>query len=303
MSPTLEPLRAELSGLPGPVIVFNKSHSGSRVVSALLSAGGVFMGAHRNESGDALDILDLVTPLVGRYYPDYSPLWNTDLAAEEELLAMAQRAFRGHLEGYTPGSGTPWGWKLCETTFILPVLDYCFPNARYVHLVRDGRDVAFSDHRGPSDDWWRKIYFNTDRIRTVHGLPLTGASYRRNRPIFNALHWVNAVTVGRNFGAMLRERCLEVRYEDLCLDFDRTARRVLAFAGAPDPEAGIRLLAPTIRVTSIGKYRQASRRDQQRVLPILKPLLLSLGYLADDPERPRPSVRSTLAHLRGRRSP
>ena len=42
--------------------------------------------------------------------------------------------------------------------------------ARYIHLIRDGRDVAFSDHHAPDKAFWRKVYFNTDRIRDLAGV-------------------------------------------------------------------------------------------------------------------------------------
>ena len=89
---------------------------------------------------------------------------------------------------------------------------------------------------------------------------------------------------------MLHERCLQVKYEDLCADFRPVARRILEFAGAPDVEAAIRVVEPTMHARSVGKHRSQSARDQRKVMAIVKPLLLSLGYLADDPERPRRSV-------------
>ena len=68
---------------------------------------------------------------------------------------------------------------------------------RVIHLVRDGRDVAFSDHRGPDNAFWRRIHFDTDRIATWRGLRLTGPAYRRRPHLYNAAHWSNAVRVAR----------------------------------------------------------------------------------------------------------
>lgn len=287
VAPTFAALRRVVDGTDDPVVIFNKSHSGSRLLAELVDAAGVFLGAERNESRDSLPIWEWVEGLVREHYPDFSALWDPDRPADPALEALGERAFARHLRGFPREPGRRWGWKLCETAYALPVVDHCFPRARYVHLIRDGRDVAFSDHRGPTDAVWRKIYFDTDRIRSFGGRPLSGPAYRREAHLHNAIHWVNSVRVGRTAGMMLRERYLEVCYEDLCLDFERTARRVLEFVGAPAIERGIATLAPKVRGTAIGKHRGEPLGRLRAVLAIEKPLLLSLGYLEDDPEPPR----------------
>jgi len=280
-SPTLDGFRDAMRALRGPVVVFNKSHSGSRLLAQLLHASGISMGAHLNESWDSLDILELVEYLVTRYYPDYAPLWRTDLAPDAHLQALLMRVFERRCAGMNASSA--WGWKLCETAYILPVLDYCFPHARYVHLIRDGRDVAFSDHRGPDSAFWRKVYFNTDRVRMCFGLRLSAQAYRRRPHLYNALHWISSVRVGRDFGLMLRERYVEVRYEDLCSDFETQATRVLSAVLAPNPDGAIASLRSQVSTASIGKFRQRPARLVSRVVELQKPLLLELGYLDRDP--------------------
>jgi hypothetical protein len=287
---TLEAVRDAYAELSGPVIIYNKSHSGSRLLAVLLAEAGIFMGAHRNQSEDSLDVFSLVEHLVRCYYPDYSRL-HVDAHATRDVGRRARECFDAHLEGFERTSTAPWGWKVCESGYALPILARLFQRLRVVHLVRDGRDVAFCDHRAPDDPFWRKVYFDTDRIATWRGLRLTGPSYRRRSHLYNAVHWSNAVRVGRAYGSMLGDRYLEVRYEDLCADFAATAERVLRFAGAPDPVGAISRVAPLVRLTSLGKHRRAPARALQEVVEIAKPELLSFGYLERDPERPRPSVR------------
>jgi hypothetical protein len=283
-SPTLDGFRDRSSRYYPPIVVFNKSHSGSRVLAKLLESAGVFMGSHLNESHDSLDILILVEYLVTRYYPDYSPLWDQRRPPDLDLSRLLEKIFDGHLQGMNGGPVRPWGWKLCEAVYALPVLDYCFPGARFVHLIRDGRDVAFCDHKAPDSAFWRKVYFNTEHIRTFRGLRLTPQAYRRQSYIFNAIHWVNSVSTGRGFGAMLRERYLEVRYEDLCLNSASTARQLFDALGIEDGEQALRNMQPTVHGSSIGKYKAYPARWLDQVLRIEKPLLLSLGYLQTDPE-------------------
>ena len=285
---TLDEVRDACAALAGPVIACNKSHSGSRLLARLRAEGGVFMGAHRNDSEDSLDVLRLVEHLVRRHYPDYAALW-TDDAAVREVARRARACFDAHLDGYDRGSPRPWGWKLCESAYALPVLARLFPHSRVIHLVRDGRDVAFCDHRAPDDPFWRKVHFDTDRIASWRGLALTGPAYRRRPHLYNAIHWANAVRVGRTYGSMLGERYLEVRYEDLCADFAATAERVLRFAGAPDVGGAIARVAPLVHGDSVGRHRREPARAVREVVAIAKAELLAFGYLERDPERPRRS--------------
>jgi hypothetical protein len=279
--PPLEGVRREFGHLPGPVVIFNKSHSGSRLLAELVEEAGVFMGAHQNDSRDSLDLDELVKHLVLTYYPDYAALWDGRAADDTALPRLARDAVERHLQGRPEGRA--WGWKLCETGYILPVVDYLFPEARCIHLIRDGRDVAFSDHHAPDKAFWRKVYFNTDRIRRWGRLPLTWKDYRRRSHLYNALHWANSVLVGRTYGMMLRDRYFEVRYEDLCRDFERTAGRVLAFIVAPDPSGAIARVRSRVRTDRVGKHLDEPRRKRRKVVALIKPLLLELGYLEDDP--------------------
>jgi hypothetical protein len=272
-----------------PVVVFNKSHSGSRLLAQLLHHSGISMGSPLNESWDSLAVLEVVEHLVTRYYPDFSPLWRTDLAPDAQLQRLLMSAFASHCSGIDAGAA--WGWKLCETTYILPVIDYCFPEARYVHLIRDGRDVAFSDHRGPDTAFWRKVYFNTDRVRECYGLRLSARAYRRSPHLYNALHWINSVRVGRDFGAMLRDRYIEVRYEHLCSDFEAVSARLLSAVGAPHADVAIAQYRGGVSSASVGKHRRQSARTLSRVIEMQKPLLLELGYLTADTATTRPPFR------------
>ncbi len=273
----LPPFRRLLQEYGGqrPIVVFCKSHSGSRLLVRLLEASGVFMGAHQNLSGDSWDLLPIVRYLVIRYYPDYAGV----LAGEDGMLEdMIEAALTRHLAGYDPAQGQRWGWKLCETTFILPVAARLFPNAQFIHLIRDGRDVAFSDHTGPTDGFWRKVFFDRANVRLWQGMSLTGASYRRRAHLFNAQHWVNSLRVGRDAAVALGERCLELRYEDLCQRPEQTIARLSAFLGI-GPAATAR---PAIHLDSVGKFRRQPRGKVREVLLRIGPLQAELGYPVQD---------------------
>lgn len=269
----LDDLARELAPLGPPIVAFNKSHSGSRVLARALAAAGVHMGAVRNESEDAVALLPAVEHIVVRHYPRFDP---AAIAADRAVAGLLRAGFAAHCAGLAPGAR--WGWKLCETGHALPLLARVFPRAHWVHLLRDGRDVAFSDHAAPTTAFWKKIYFDAAELRSWRGLPLTDASYRRHAHAFNAQHWANSVRAARGFGAMLGERYHELRYEDLCADFVPAAARLLAELGIADAEPALRAMAPTIRRDAVGKHRRRPAWQRAAVAEIAGPLLASLGY-------------------------
>lgn len=275
---SLSELAAVLADLPPPLVIFNKSHSGSRVLVDLIAAGGIFTGSNLNDSGDALDWMPLVEAGVDLLYPEYWRL-GEEADTEAHLTALARTAVTEHLADYRGG---PWGWKLCETVYILPLIDILFPAARYVHLIRDGRDVAFSNHVPPRRDFWRRIYVNSARLRFWNGLVFgkhSRTAYRLYPHLFNAQHWHNSVTVGRRFGAMLGRRYQEIRYEDLCAKPHQTAARLFAFAGIESSAAALAPVIARIRMDRVGRYLRHNRLSVWQVTRRLRPLLVELGYL------------------------
>src|ERR1700745_3064055 len=97
-STSLTAVRNELQRLAPPMVIFNKSHSGSRLLARLVGEGGGFMGATLNESTHSWDVLKLVEYLVERYYPDYSPLWDPQ-QPDEKLVDLIRDVFGSHTEG------------------------------------------------------------------------------------------------------------------------------------------------------------------------------------------------------------
>ena len=269
----LDEVAGALAQLGPPVIVFSASHSGSRLLALMLQRLGVFMGSHRNDSEDSLDVFDLVRYLVEAHAPDYSKLF---CDGDETLRPRAMAAFRDHLVDRPRGSR--WGWKLPETSHVMPVMARLFPDARCIHLVRDGRDVAFSPFLAPKARFWRKIYFNDDRIYSWCGHAMTQRAYRTHGHLFNAARWVNSVTLGRAHGAMLGERYLEVRYEALVADPAAEMARLAAFLDVDAPQRDW----SDVRAQSVGKWRRQSARQLAEIRPIVEPTLGAFGYAWGD---------------------
>jgi hypothetical protein len=104
-----------------------------------------------------------------------------------------------------------YGDKTPNHVLSLPYLSEAFPEARFIHLIRDGRDVTCSFMArgiGPRDG--------------VEG----------------AIRWKRAVASGRRDGARLGpDRYLEVRYEDLVADPEGHIKGIAAFIDLDYDEA------------------------------------------------------------------
>ena len=114
---------------------------------------------------------------------------------------------------YAEEQGKPrWGDKTPMYMQNLRLLDRLFPDARFVHLIRDGRDAALSFLAMPSGivtETW------------MH--PRTPADF--------AAQWRTEVFAARRLGRRVGPRYLEVRYEDLVAGAEPVLRRICDFAG------------------------------------------------------------------------
>ncbi len=119
-------------------------------------------------------------------------------------------------ESYAAKESKPrWGDKTPMYMRHLPFLERLFPDAQYVHLIRDGRDAAVSFLRMPAGTYTR-----------TWAHPEAPAAF--------ACLWRTEVSAARELGARVgSERYFEVRYEDLVASPDATVSAICSFAGIP----------------------------------------------------------------------
>jgi Sulfotransferase family len=125
---------------------------------------------------------------------------------------------------YAERKGKPLvGDKTGEYARRLPTLHELWPQARIVHLIRDGRDVClsvFAWKQGPSAS--RFSTWAEDRVATC------------------ALWWARNVALAQETGASLGGLYHELRYEELVRDPERVCRELCAFLDLPYDEAMLR---------------------------------------------------------------
>jgi Sulfotransferase family len=107
----------------------------------------------------------------------------------------------------------------------IPTFHALWPEAKFVHIIRDGRDVCISILN------WKKA----DRIVGRY------ASWEEDPVSTTALWWERKVRKGREDGAALGPGVYqEMHYEDLVDDPERECKRLCEFLGVPYDDAMIR---------------------------------------------------------------
>jgi hypothetical protein len=213
-------------------------------------------------------------------------------SADAFLVAMPGRtpaAFLDTLYGmYAQQHGAVrWGDKTPIYTSYVDLIHRIFPRARFVHIIRDGRDVALS----MLDKWGHEPHIDI---------------------YFTARNWVRRIRAAQAAGARLGPNLFyELRYEDLVSEPERQLERVCDFLSEPytpvmaEPHRlGRAQIAPgdfhaPLRQppgpSRIGRWRQEMSVGDLRLFQrVAGPLLEEFGYEHVDagPTPARENLRS-----------
>jgi len=164
-----------------------------------------------------------------------------------------------------------------EGTFVIEALHRAFPEARVIHMLRDGRDVAASLlERG----WLSAGTVAEDAVGPLGASPRYWVEPKRASEFATVSDarragwaWRRYVTAARRAG----ERAFEIRYERLV----ESPRRVAADLGEFLDIPAEFLVAPLEQAHggSIGRYRRDLRTsDLAEINQEAGPLLSELGY-------------------------
>jgi hypothetical protein len=149
----------------------------------------------------------------------------------------------------------------------IPTLHELWPAARFVQLIRDGRDVALSVLS------WKKV---VERGGLVANLP----TWEEDRTTTVALWWERLVRLGREDGARLGPALYhEVRYEALVADPAAECEDLCAFMGVPYDDAMVRDHEGQPPTSGLRKWRtQMAPEEVERFEAVAGELLDELDY-------------------------
>ncbi|HSE39379.1 MAG TPA: sulfotransferase [Acidobacteriota bacterium] len=171
----------------------------------------------------------------------------------------------------------------------IPYIREIFPEAKLIHIIRDGRDVACSMIPGAGGTEW------------YHLRPPSWKSYydAYSGAIRCAFAWRDIVEIGLQ--DLQNVSHLQIRYEDLVFSPNSTIRSIFSYMGLDLHPAVIEFGNQIANNTTfayhashqdrwfqnnhhkrIGRWREnLTRREQEKINELLTPLLDRLGYSTD----------------------
>lgn len=283
-----------------PLFVLGVSRSGTTLLRVILDRSpGLAIPdetffipqlAHRHrspvDSGEFLDDLRRLPRLAA---------WGVsadDLAARLRPGMSVSEALDATFSAYAEKHAKPrWGDKTPMYMRHLGLIDRLFPDAQYVHLVRDGRDAALAFLDMPAGV-----------VTRTWAHPRSAAGF--------ACEWSTEVARARALGSRVGpSRYLEIRYEALVEDTPPVVESVCAFANVPFEPAMLeysravdvsekphhqRLLQPPTK--GVRDWRsQMSDGDVREFEAIAGGLLADLGYELRGPRAAGRSARARAA--------
>ena len=210
-----------------PLFMFGFERSGTTLLSMMVGAhpaiavplsvtGKWFSFANVVHGYDGLRTRRDLEAFVDRVIADERiQLWDASISRGDILDGLTVGSYaaiiRRFHEVYASKKGKPfWANLDIATLDNMDVVNGWFPDAKFIHIVRDGRDVALSHETMP---------YGASNIAEC------------------AERWVHRLTVNLKMGAILGEgRYLVVRYEDLVLESPQTLQRICKFVGVPYEE-------------------------------------------------------------------
>lgn len=267
--------------LDRPVFVVGAPRSGTSLLYAVLRSSPAF--AHW--PGEAHEVWE------ADYHPTLRGWRSNALTAADVEPGAAARIRRSFF--LVAGSRRRLIDKTPRNALRVSFVDALFPDARYVHLVRDGRENVNSLLNA-----WRTPRYRTYRLPEPHSIPGVDPQWWKfvlypgwrddaagPLEVVCARQWAASNAHAVRDLEPLAPRAVRVRYEDLVDRPEAEVERVVRFLDVPFDEA-LRTKAAEVRTTPVnvvtpperGKWRKENPAEIEAIIPLIRPMMEALSY-------------------------
>lgn len=250
---------------PPTIAIGGVGGSGTRLVAQIFEKMGVFMGHDLNGSHDNIwftllfrrkEVLEIgsvefahrfaifASAMIGSrpFEPDIEYYLSGLVASlPAPRLDVAQQRMKSLLEKREPHSSHRfWGWKEPNTHIVLERLLQLQPDLKYIHVMRNGLDMAYSRNQNQPRFW--NAAHNQQRIKVS--------------PAESLHFWCRTHERLLELSEAYPGRVKLVRFEDICDHPNEKIAQMAQHSGLSPTKADIAKLATLVqRPESIGRHR------------------------------------------------
>ena len=244
-----------------PVVIGAIGGSGTRVFAKIVRHAGLFIGNDLNPQEDSQPFID--------FYNIWVPLYVQKIYHyEADIDRVLKSNFMDCVEQHLNGIENPnqlWGIKNPKSIHMIPLWHNVFPKMKFIHVVRNGLDIAYSKNQGQFQCYKDLIYDR--RIENVYGQPGI------------ILFWSRVNQLVAQYGeTYLKDQYLRIRFEDLCLQPEVVVQEIFEFLDVSDSYKLVSAISEVSYRNTINRWRNSSVREVYEVMKAGKPGLEYFGY-------------------------
>jgi hypothetical protein len=265
-----------------PVFIVGMPRSGSTAFHEVLARQPEFATTTHvsRKFPVCLPLLRLIAPFYRVHRPgEAGTMWDRFVGAESDVLTAAdvtpaaRKFYTTAVTNVVRLYGRPRFLSKCPRNGLrMAFLHALFPDARFIHLIRDGRAVCQSvmERRRRAGDvqaWWDVK-------------PAGWRQWASLEPVVACAHqWDEVVRAVAETGAALpSEQYLEVRYEDFTADPVGCMRGVAGFCGVVWSDAAIAEATREISSRNDKWAKVFSADEVARMMAVMGPTMARFGY-------------------------
>ena len=235
--------------------------------------------------GPEMKVLPLICKFQTELKSGFAEFLNSYQVSDEKIDLLFRDLINGLFSSHLQANGKRrWAEKTPHNLLYIRQLSRIFPEARFVHVLRDGRDVAASlvemqwfDIKSKQKIWY------TENIRNA------------------AIYWKEIVSGIRKAAvdAGVWGRYAELRYEDMIVDPKENLEELMNFLGEewddrlldyynqvhelPEGESSSPQVKKSLYTSSIGRWKQSFTDEDRRIFKeTAGELLVELEYTGDN---------------------